>query len=431
MGDPMVRGFILALALHVIGQGASFGLQIAYARIVGPAGYGTLSIAFAWTGICLIGCKIGFDLTLLRLLPGYQATQQWGHFRGLLWAGRFVPVAITGVVALLATGLLAQWPGAWGSPLGTTLLLAAWFLPLAVYAELTAAALRAVQRVALAIAGESISRPVLAALFVLALHVFFAVPVTSTGAFATYLLATAFSATLVSFWLRRFAPAAHRTAPRVLELKHWLVVSAPLMAASAFQALLYSLDVIMLGALAMPAYSGIYNAAGKLSMLALFAMNAIQLAAGPMISAAIAREDRVGLGNVVRTATLTSLAISLPIVLALIVFRNNLLSMFGPGFEAGGLALVILALAQLFNTATGPVGLILSLGGQQHRLVACLGFGLLVNVGLNLFWIPAYGLVGAASAAAVAHVCWNCAAVAAVMKHMAINPTIFRLWRVK
>jgi O-antigen/teichoic acid export membrane protein len=329
----------------------------------------------------------------------------------------------------MATAVLAQWPGMWKSPLGTTLLLAAWFLPLAVYSELTAAALRALQRVALAIAGEAISRPVLALLFLVALHAFLDDAVNSAVAFATYMLATVFSASLVSFWLARFAPPAHRVAVKVVELKHWLVVSAPLMIASAVQSLLYSVDVIMLGAMATPADSGVYNAAGKLSMIALFAMNAIQLAVGPLISTAIAKNDSARLRGVIRTATMTSLAITLPIVAALILFRKNLLAMFGTEFESGGVALAILALAQLFNTATGPVGLILSLTGQQHRLVACLGFGLLVNVALNVVWIPAYGLIGAASAAALAHVCWNLAAVVAVVKHVGVNPTVFPFWR--
>jgi O-antigen/teichoic acid export membrane protein len=429
LDDTVMRGFMLALFLHVIGQGASFVLQIVYARIVGTAEYGSLSVAFAWISVCLIGCKIGFDTTLLRLLPLYQSSQQWGHFRGLLMVGRYLPTAVTCMVALVATGVLLQWPGVWDSSLGTTLLLAAWFLPLAVYSELTAAALRALQRFALAIAGEAIARPVLGILLVAALYCLRDARITSTGAFATYLAATVVSASLVSIWLRRFAPAVQRSVPRRFALRHWLGVSAPLLVASAFQALLYSVDVIMIGTIATPAESGIYNAAGKLSMLALFAMNAIQLAAGPLISAAIARNDRTGLRRVVRTATLTSLAISVPIVLAMILFRRSLLSMFGAEFEAGAPALAILALAQLFNTATGPVGLILGLSGQQHRLVACLGLGLVVNVVLNLLWIPRHGVVGAACAATVAHVCWNSAAVAAVVKHVAVNPTAFPFWR--
>jgi O-antigen/teichoic acid export membrane protein len=428
MANLLVRGFLFAFALHVIGQGASFVLQVVYARIVGATEYGILSIAFALVGIVLIVSKMGFDMTLLRLLPRYQSSREWGHFRGLLMAGRFLPVAVTCGIAIVATVLLPLWLGAWNGSLGTTLLVAAWFLPLAVYSELTAAALRAVRRVALAITGEAIARPVLAALLVLILHGLPAAPVNSVGAFATYFAATVVSASLVSLWLWRHAPPAHRMAPRLFDLRQWLGISAPLMVASAFQALLYSVDVIMLGMISTATDSGIYNAASKLSLIALFAMSAIQLAAGPLISAALAANDRAGLRRVVRTATMTALAISVPVVAVMIVFRSSLLALFGPEFAAGGLALAILALAQLFNTATGPVGLVLSLGGQQHRLVACLGFGLFVNVVLNVLWIPAYGFVGAAYSAAVAHVCWNCAAVVMVVKHAGINPTALPSW---
>lgn len=428
LADPVVRGFILAFILHVSGQGASFVLQVVYARIVGAAEYGTLSIAFAWLGIFLVASKVGFDVTLLRLLPRYQAAQQWGHFHGLLSAGRYLPAAVTCIIATLVTIVLWQMPRVWESSLGTTLLVAAWFLPLAVYSELTAVALRAVQRVVLSIVGEAITRPVLATAFVLIAHLVVTAPVTSVGAFATYFAATVVSASLVSFWLRRYAPASHRAAMPTFDLRNWLGVATPLMIASAFQALLYSIDVIMLGMIATPAQSGIYNAASKLSLVVLFGMNAIQLAAGPLISAAIARDDRSGLRDVVSRATLTSLAICVPIVVVMLVFRESILSIFGPEFEVAGAALAILVLAQLFNTATGPVGLILNLSGHQNSLVICLGLGLVINVALNVLWIPQYGFVGAAWSAAIAHISWNSAAVVAVVRYTGINPTAFRLF---
>jgi O-antigen/teichoic acid export membrane protein len=72
---------------------------------------------------------------------------------------------------------------------------------------------------------------------------------------------------------------------------------------------------------------------------------------------------------------------------------------------------VILALGQLVNAATGPCGTVLNMSGRVGLNMADNIAALLLNVLLNLWLIPAYGIIGAAVAWAVSLAVVNVARV--------------------
>ena len=87
---------------------------------------------------------------------------------------------------------------------------------------------------------------------------------------------------------------------------------------------------------------------------------------------------------------------------ALIVFNDSFLLLFGKDFVQGGMALIILSLGQLINAATGPVGALLTMTGQERGAAVVLGAGATLNVLLSVILVPILGLLGAAIAAASA-----------------------------
>ena len=73
--------------------------------------------------------------------------------------------------------------------------------------------------------------------------------------------------------------------------------------------------------------------------------------------------------------------------------------------------------------------MVLSMAGQERSLVRLLFAGLALNALLNLLWIPAYGLIGAAASALVAHAAWNITGVFLIKSSLAIDVTPFDLFR--
>jgi O-antigen/teichoic acid export membrane protein len=121
----------------------------------------------------------------------------------------------------------------------------------------------------------------------------------------------------------------------------------------------------------------------------------------PRVAAREAMGDMATLGTMLKRVTGWNIAMSLPWFALLIVVPVPLLSIFGGVYEEGAKALAILAVAQLVNTSFGPLGMVMNM---THRQYINLSNNLLagaLNIGLCLFLIPRYGMVGAASSFAI------------------------------
>jgi O-antigen/teichoic acid export membrane protein len=90
-------------------------------------------------------------------------------------------------------------------------------------------------------------------------------------------------------------------------------------------------------------------------------------------------------------------------------------------------ALVILTIGQFINALAGPVGYLMTMTRYQNEAALILVVSAGLNIGLNIFLIPAYGLIGAALATAGSMIFWNFAMVVLTKKRLKINPTIFRV----
>ena len=70
-------------------------------------------------------------------------------------------------------------------------------------------------------------------------------------------------------------------------------------------------------------------------------------------------------------------------------------------------ALLILAFSQVINAMSGSVGIILNMTGKEKVFRNILFFALAINIVLNLFLIPIYGIEGAAIASASSLIYWK------------------------
>lgn len=78
------------------------------------------------------------------------------------------------------------------------------------------------------------------------------------------------------------------------------------------------------------------------------------------------------------------------------VFRTQLLSLFGSEYTNGSLVLVLFIVAQTVNGAVGPAGWLLSMTDHQY-IHAANDWGLgILNLGLSVYFIVEFGLIGAA-----------------------------------
>lgn len=113
------------------------------------------------------------------------------------------------------------------------------------------------------------------------------------------------------------------------------------------------------------------------------------------------------LKKLVINSTIYMLAIAFPIFLILISFPNLILSYFGNEFLEAKLGLIILASAQLFNVATGPVYFLLNMTGHEKSLRNIVIFTAIISISASFILIPKFGFLGAVYATALGLVIQN------------------------
>jgi len=95
---------------------------------------------------------------------------------------------------------------------------------------------------------------------------------------------------------------------------------------------------------------------------------------------------------------------------------------FGPAFVTADNALVILSLGWLVATGCGPVDNLLLMAGRSGWTSLNAGVGLALNIGLNLWLIPRYGIEGAAAAWAASLMWMNVAPLVQVRASLHMSP---------
>jgi O-antigen/teichoic acid export membrane protein len=94
------------------------------------------------------------------------------------------------------------------------------------------------------------------------------------------------------------------------------------------------------------------------------------------------------------------LAATLPVILALLIFPEIVLGLFGPQFEQGAWPLRILALGQLIMIGIGPVETLLIMTGHGKQMRNIIGATAIANIAGNLLLVPLFGAIGAACSTA-------------------------------
>ena len=108
--------------------------------------------------------------------------------------------------------------------------------------------------------------------------------------------------------------------------------------------------------------------------------------------------EKAKIGSMYYRVTRWDLMATLPLFVLYLVLARPMMAVFGPEFGEGAMAVAILAVGQLVNIGTGPVGTLLMMTGYQ-RIVLWANLGqCLLAAGLLLLLTPYTGLLGAAIA---------------------------------
>jgi O-antigen/teichoic acid export membrane protein len=424
--DPLIRkaakGGGIAFVGNVIDKGLRFPLEILLARVLGAGGYGSYSLGY---GLAMIGSKIsmlGLPNGIVRFAALYKGTGDIKRVKGTLSSAFIISV----LTSIAAGGLLFLFSGylsrIFNMPeLVNVLRIFAFAFPFYVITLMTGNAARAFQEIKYEVAVTNICRPlanvaIVSIVFLMGFRLF--------GAVYGFLISSAISAAYGLYLLRRIFPDIVSELKPSYEFRKLIRFSLPVLFVGFSYVLLNQTDRIMLGYFKASRDLGVYTAAAIISQQAGLVTYSFSCIFCPIISDLYNRNEFRQLEKLYKTVTRWIVSLNLVLLLLLIIFSKRIMGIFGSEFISGWLVLVILSSVHLVGYSSGGAlaGYVLQMSGKQDIEFINAMVMLIINVVLNFWLIPIYGILGAAMATGASYAVINIARITEVYKLLRLHP---------
>ncbi len=152
---------------------------------------------------------------------------------------------------------------------------------------------------------------------------------------------------------------------------------------------------------------GIYKTCTNISMLAATLLVALNTTVQPKMTQLYTQGNLEEVQRISCKSSKLIFLLSLPVFIILLFFSKYVMWLYGNEFMKGALCLSILTVGQVINTVCGPVAQLLNATGYHKQFRNISFFGAIINIAINLYLIPRYGIGGAAIANAVSMILWN------------------------
>lgn len=417
------RGVSLTLLVLVAGAGISMLAHLFIARVIGQSEYGVYALMLSWTGVLSVVAQMGQDASVVRFLPTYVVRRQWREARGLRRAiGTWVFLAAV-VIGALGCAWVYTSRSVHTAGWNATFYIGFATLPLTTLLDQSSAFLRALKHAAASAVYSSVVRKV-AMIVVLGIAVLAGAHANAPMAALATALAVLIALAASTWHLRHKWPTAANLASPSYIAHEWLKMGGKLGTMSIVIVAGRWLDVLILGAMVQPSLLGAYYAAVQIAALAWYGANAANVILGPMLSERYDAHDFAGLEAVARRAAWYSFLIALACTVLFALIGRWALGLFGSGFEAGYVPMLILLLAYCVAGLMGDAPLVLSMTRYQLAGSMFSGVGVVANCVVAILLIPKFGATGAALGALSSQCIWRALSLWFVMTRLHVNPSI-------
>lgn len=413
----LLHGASIAFVLKVVAAGLSFGLSVVLARLLGAEGTGIFFLALTLVTILSAIGRLGMENSLVRFIAANISSGQPDKVLGVYQKAVLYSLIGSTILSLVLYSLV-PWVGysVFGKPelIEPLRVMAFAVVPLSLL-TLHAFALQGLKKIAASTSVLSIYVPLVTCI----VSIFF-VPKYGINSVAWgYLCATALTLGLARmFWKSAIKP--YEDYSPSFNRNELLRSSIPLFVVILMNMFILWSPMLFLGIWESSENIGIYSAASRTSMLISFILIAVNSIASPKYSALHQQGNMEAIGSLARNSAKIMALLASPILFLFVLAPEWVLSIFGDQFKQGGQILAILAVGQFINVTTGSVGYLLMMSGNEALMRNNMIFCAVIGIFLNLWLIPAYGVIGGAFAAAIVLSLQNLIAVLLVWKNLNI-----------
>ena len=423
--------FLLKVAkgAGIVFIGTAVGMLLAYismliiARFLGPEDYGLISLASAVTTIASTVVLVGMAEGVTRYVSFYKGRGEKEKIKGVILSSLEIvlPLAVTAAVLvfLFADEISVKF---FSEPnLASVLRVFAVSIPFFPLLRIFNRAIAGFQEIKYAVYSEHILQN-LSRLLLLIFLLYMGLGI--IGAAYAYVIGMIVAASASFYFLNKIFPTKGlKTAPLRREL---ISFSWPLMFSGMLGLVMGWIDTLMLGYFMTARDVGIYRASLAIAnLLKVFPASFMSIFL-PIITEMYSRGEVEKMNEINCAVTKWILMLVLPITILMILFSKQVLYiLYGEEYIEGAFALCILVVGRLIISIFRPTSQIIYTVGRTKLVMMNTCIGSALNVLLNFYLIPAYGINGAAIATSVSILTVNSLAFAEIFKIIHIQPLKF------
>lgn len=419
----LATGASISIVGKFLGRGVNFIIQVILARYLGPGIFGLYAISWALLRIVGMIAPLGLEHGIVRYGLSFRQNNVSAFKNTFFTSFLLTLLASTSFLLIFYyfSPEIAQF--VFNKPeLETYLKIFSFSIPFIAVLRLLSTATTISKSTKYFVLSEEVSQPLFELLFILVVILF---SLGNTGILWSSVLAFVIAAILSMFFTYKLFPEIF-TGNYKLEkelTKSLVFFSVPVAFANLIGLAISWLDRILVGFFLTENDAGIYASVSLVSVLFVTILSGIKLIFSPMIADLFLKGESQQLESIYRISTKWGLYISIPFSLFLLVNGKEFLNLvFGPQYDIGYLALIILVAGQLINIGTGPLDIVFIMTQRNKDWFRISFFAFVSNIFILSLLIPRYGITGAAIGTSITTACMYIIGLFVLRKNVKVWP---------
>ena len=394
-------GAVIILIGTFISKFLSYGYRVLVGRI-GTEEYGLLSLGLAISGSLIVISTLGLNIGVQRYVSYYKGKLDDARIKGIITSSLkiLLPLSLSFGLILFILSDLISIKFFHNANLSPILKILAISIPLTVLGDIFLNTIRAFQKVKYEVFTKNLGENFFKLLFT---FIFIYLGLGVIGASIAYVIAVFFTFIATLYIVeKKIFPIFKTKVKSIKSNKELLFYSIPLVLNTFVFLVILWTDTIMIGYFKNASEVGIYNAALPTAQLMLIIPNSLVVLFLPILTELYAQKKTEMFGSLYKTVTKWIFGSNLSLLIILVSFPKEILGiLFGKEYTAGSEVLVIVSVCYfIFYLFLTSNRILLTLEKTKTVFYITL-VGALTNVVLNLFFIPGYGINGAAIATGI------------------------------
>jgi O-antigen/teichoic acid export membrane protein len=376
---------------------SGLGVSILITRLTGATSFGHYYMGLTFAQMLSQVAGLGLQSGILRFIPIARQQKDPAWLVGILRAGISIPTGtglLLAVPMYLSADLVAQ-QFFHDADLAPSLRIFAFAVPAGALVHSLETSLRGFNRVDLSTLGFDVGFQ-LPKLIMVALALSAGLGV--MGVAGAHIVALLVSSIVLFIFLRALTPSRNDISQPTYKMKRLWKQSLPVYLTSLLRIFNGRLELLFLGVFAITTDVAVYAAALQIGAVGGILIESLITVTMPLISGAHFRGGHEAIRPILRTTTRWCLTATLPYFVAVFLFADQILMIFGESFVEGKEALLLLAAVPLLASVAGVAASVIAMTGNATVNTINSVVYVALTVILDATLIPDHGIHGAAIA---------------------------------